>query len=242
MGHDGGGRATAMKVVEARDIWKFYKLGKVNVPAIRGINLEIQHGEFLSIVGPSGCGKTTLLNLLSGLDRPTKGMVILEDLNLVQTSQRQLVQVRRHKIGFIFQAFHLIPTMTALENVTLPLRYARVNRKRRKELAEKALARVGLNQRMHHLPTELSGGEQQRVAVARAIVHDPLIVFADEPTGELDSATAQVIVNLLHEMNVEHGKTFIVVTHNREVAEATNRIISLKDGIIVQDEQRPPRG
>lgn len=224
-----------MSVVAARDVWKVYRLGKVDVPAIQGIALEIQRGEFLSIVGPSGCGKTTLLNLLGGLDWPTKGTVILDGVDLSEASQHQIVEIHRHKIGFIFQAFHLIPTMTAFENVALPLRYARVERKRRKQLVEKALVRVGLSERMHHKPLELSGGEQQRVAIARAIVHDPLVVLADEPTGELDSATAQVIIGLLQELNARQGQTCIIVTHNRKVAEATDRIVSLRDGVVVED-------
>jgi putative ABC transport system ATP-binding protein len=224
-----------MTVVEVRDVWRIYRLGKVDVPAVRGISLRIEEGEFLAIVGPSGCGKTTLLNLLGGLDRPTRGSVILDGLDLARASEHQLVETRRHKVGFVFQTFHLVPTLTAFENVLLPLRYARVDRRRRRRLGEEALAQVGLSERMHHLPLELSGGEQQRVAIARAIVHDPLVVLADEPTGELDSATTQAVVRLMQKINDQRGKTFIIVTHNLEVANATERVVLLTDGTVAED-------
>jgi len=225
-------------LVAARSVWKIYRLGKVQVPAVRGVDLEIDPGEFISIVGPSGCGKSTLLNLLGGLDGPTRGSVKVDGADLSLASASQLVQLRRCKIGFIFQAFHLIPTLTAVENVSLPLRYARVEPNKRRRMAEKALADVGLAERSDHLPTELSGGEQQRVAIARAIVHDPVLVLADEPTGEVDSTTAQVITGLLRRLNEEQGKTFVIITHDTGLAESTDRIVCLRDGVVVQD-RRP---
>jgi len=219
-------------VLEARDIHKTYPLGKVEVSALRGVTIEVEQGEFVAILGPSGSGKSTLLHILGGLDRPDKGSIYIDGINLSTLNDAKLAEVRLHKIGFVFQFFNLLPRLTALRNVELPLTLADVSEKESVKKATEMLELVGLKDRMHHRPTELSGGEQQRVAVARALINDPKIVLADEPTGNLDTRTGWEIVSLMKRLSTEKNQTFVVVTHDQGVAENANRIIQLKDGVI----------
>ncbi len=226
-----------MPIVEARDLVKIYKMGKIQVNALNGLNLCIEPGEFLSIMGVSGSGKSTLLNMLGCLDRPTSGAVLIDGVDVVKLPRRALPKLRREKIGFVFQHFNLVPSLTALENVMLPLRYAGVRGGERARRAREALARVGLSDRAHHRPAELSGGEQQRVAVARAIVTRPAIVLGDELTGELDTKTSRAVIQLLREFNRELGQTFVLVTHDPAVAAQTDRVIHLQDGQVESEER-----
>jgi putative ABC transport system ATP-binding protein len=219
-------------ILEARDVHKTYPLGKVEVSALRGVTIEIEQGEFVAILGPSGSGKSTLLHVLGGLDRPDKGSIYIDGINLSTLNDAKLAEVRLHKIGFVFQFFNLLPRLTALRNVELPLTLADVSEKESVQKATEMLELVGLKDRIHHRPTELSGGEQQRVAVARALINDPKIVLADEPTGNLDTKTGWEIVSLMKRLSTEKNQTFVVVTHDQGVAENANRIIHLKDGVI----------
>ena len=228
-------------IVETRGLTKVYKMGASEVHALRGVDLTVEPGEFLSVMGRSGSGKSTLLNLIGCLDRPTSGVVILDGLEVTELPSRRLPAIRRQKIGFVFQQFNLLPTLTALENVMLPLRYAGVGGGERKRRAREMLEQVGLGDRLSHRPTELSGGEQQRVAIARALVTHPAIVLADEPTGEVDTQTAAEIIALMRRFNREAGQTFIIVTHDPLVAEATDRIIYLQDGMIEREERKRMR-
>jgi len=220
------------EILEARDVEKTYSMGKVLVSALRGITLKVEKGEFLAIFGPSGSGKSTLLHVLGGLDRPDKGNVYIDGINLSTLNDAKLAEVRLHKIGFVFQFFNLLPRLTALRNVELPLTLADVSEKESIQKATEMLELVGLKDRMNHRPTELSGGEQQRVAIARALINDPKIVLADEPTGNLDTTTGWEIVRLMKRLNEEKGQTFVVVTHDQGVAETAHRMIYLKDGVI----------
>jgi putative ABC transport system ATP-binding protein len=224
-------------IVEARELVKVYHMGATEVRALRGLSLEVASGEFISVMGPSGSGKSTLLNILGCMDRPTEGQVRLDGTDLGEVPHRQLPRIRREKIGFVFQQYHLLNHLTALENVMLPLRYADVGQKEARRRAEELLERVGLGDRMDHRPLELSGGQQQRVAVARALVNHPAIVLADEPTGNLDSKSGDEIMALLWQLNRE-GQTFIAVTHDPRVAEKTERTIYLQDGRVVDEKQR----
>lgn len=219
-------------ILEARDVEKTYSLGKVLVSALRGITLEVKQGEFVAIFGPSGSGKSTLLHVLGGLDRPDKGSVYIDGINLSTLNDAKLAEVRLHKIGFVFQFFNLLPRLTALRNVELPLTLADMSEKESIQKATDMLELVGLKDRMNHRPTELSGGEQQRVAIARALINDPKIVLADEPTGNLDTTTGLEIVRLMKRLNQEKEQTFVVVTHDQSVAETAHRMIHLKDGVI----------
>lgn len=219
-------------IVETHDLRKQYKMGKAEVHALNGVSLSVARGEFISIMGRSGSGKSTLLNLIGCLDRPTSGSVTIDGLVVSALAPSQLPKIRREKIGFVFQQFNLLPTLTALENVMLPLRYAGVSSRERASRAREALARVGLKDRVQHRPPELSGGEQQRVAVARAIVTRPAIILGDEPTGELDTHTAREIIAMLHKFNREFNQTIIIVTHDPMIAERTDRIVRLTDGQI----------
>jgi len=219
-------------ILEARDVEKTYSMGKVTVPALRKVTLEVEQGEFVAIFGPSGSGKSTLLHIFGGLDRPEKGTVYIDGINLSTLNDAKLAEVRLHKIGFVFQFFNLLPRLTALRNVELPLTLADIPEKESIQKATEMLELVGLKDRVNHKPTELSGGEQQRVAVARALINDPKIVLADEPTGNLDTTTGWEIVRLMKRLNQEKGQTFVVVTHDQSVAETANRIIYLKDGLI----------
>jgi putative ABC transport system ATP-binding protein len=226
-----------MPIVETRDLRKTYKIGKNEVHALNGVDLTVARGEFISIMGRSGSGKSTLLNLLGCLDRPTSGTVLIDGVDVTKLPGGQLPKIRREKIGFVFQQFNLIPTLTALENVMLPLRYAGVGGRQRTARAREALQQVGLADRAHHRPTEMSGGEVQRVAVARAIVTRPAIILGDEPTGELDSHTARTIIDLLRQFNRELGQTFILVTHDAMIGAQTDRTIHLSDGRIEREER-----
>jgi len=221
----------AEPVIVAQGLKKIYKMGEVEVQALRGLSMQINRGEVVAIVGPSGSGKSTLMNILGCLDRPTEGEYILDGVPVAKMKDDQLAAVRNHKVGFIFQAFNLLPRSTALANVELPLRYSGVS-KGRKERARQSLIAVGLESRINHRPYELSGGQQQRVAIARALVNDPAIIMADEPTGNLDSKVGQEIMDLLLKLNRESGTTLIIVTHDPMVAEQTQRIISIRDGVI----------
>lgn len=221
-------------VIQATDLRKVYKMGEVEVHALRGANVQIRRGEVVSIMGPSGSGKSTLMNILGCLDRPSGGQYILDNEDVSHLNDDQLAVIRNRKVGFVFQSFNLLPRASALSNVELPLRYAGVARGRA-ERARQALESVGLGDRIHHRPTELSGGQQQRVAIARALINDPAIIMADEPTGNLDSKSGKEIMELLLRLNRERGTTVIIVTHDPKVAEQTGRIIRLYDGLVVED-------
>lgn len=225
-----------IKAIQLVDVCRQYHLGNTDVNALKNINLEIDQGEFVALVGPSGSGKSTLLNLLGGLDRPTSGSVIVQGLSLHEAQEEELTGHRRHNVGFIFQTFNLLPTLTALENVALPLMLAGVGLAERSYTATELLKRVGLGLRLDHRPTELSGGEQQRAAIARALVNKPELILADEPTGNLDSATGADVMRLLQKLNRDGGATLIVVTHDSEVATYADRIVHLRDGEISEIE------
>ena len=227
-----------MAIVEAQNLVKTYHMGLTEVRALRGVDLVVEEGEFLSVMGRSGSGKSTLLNLLGCLDRPTEGTVFLNGVEVTALPRRKLPRIRQQMVGFVFQQFNLLPSLTALENVTLPLRYSGVGRAEGRRHAMELLEQVGLGDRYTHRPAELSGGELQRVAVARALINRPAIILADEPTGELDTHTAAEIMDLLHDLNQTQGQTFIVVTHDPGVAEKTDRMIYLSDGMILRDERR----
>ncbi len=216
-------------VIEARNLTKTYKMGEFDVQALRDVSFSIERGEMVSIMGPSGSGKSTMMNTLGCLDRPTSGEYILDGESVADMSDDQLASVRNRKVGFVFQSFNLLSRLTALGNVELPLRYAGLA-EGRKERARAALEAVGLGDRMTHRPYELSGGQQQRVAVARALVNDPAIIMADEPTGNLDSKVGKEIMNLLLKLNKDRGTTLIIVTHDPNIAEQTQRVIRLRDG------------
>jgi putative ABC transport system ATP-binding protein len=218
-------------VIVARDLTKVYKMGEVEVHALRGVSLTIKRGEVVAIMGPSGSGKSTLMNMLGCLDRPSSGEYILDGETVSTLSDDQLASIRNRKVGFVFQIFNLLARTTALGNVELPLRYAGIT-SGRKEQARAALEAVDLADRVKHRPTELSGGEQQRVAIARALVNNPAIIMADEPTGNLDSKSGHEIMNLLLTLNRERGTTLIIVTHDPTIAKQTQRVISLMDGLL----------
>ena len=219
-------------ILKARGIKKTYRMGKVLVPALRGVSLEVEEGAFIAIFGPSGSGKSTLLHILGGLDRPDEGDVYIDDVGLSTLDDNKLAEVRLRKIGFVFQFFNMLPKLSALRNVELPLILADVPEEESVKKARDVLTLVGLADRVNHHPSELSGGEQQRVAIARALINDPKIVLADEPTGNLDTATGLEIVSLMRRLNEEEGQTFIVVTHDPIIAEMADRVIHLKDGLI----------
>ncbi|HAV42931.1 TPA: macrolide ABC transporter ATP-binding protein [bacterium] len=219
-------------VIQFDKISKVYPMGEKSVEALQEISLEVEEGEFLSIMGPSGSGKSTLMNIIGCLTRPTSGQYILEGLDISRLSSDELAKVRNKKVGFIFQAFNLLPRMDALENVALPLVYAGCTSKRQRELSGEILTSVGLADRMNHHPNKLSGGEQQRVAIARALVNNPSIILADEPTGNLDTKTGEEIMRIFKDMR-QQGKTIILVTHDQSKAELADRIVYLRDGRIL---------
>ena len=219
-------------MLSLKKVEKTYGAGTIKVHALRGIDLNIEEGEFVSIMGPSGSGKSTLLNMIGCLDRPTAGMIVLDGKDLSKLGDNELAKIRRESIGFIFQQFNLIHTMNALANVALPLYFMGVNTERRIEKAKVLLERVGLADRIYHRPSELSGGEQQRVAIARSLANDPMIILGDEPTGNVDSTAGAAIMDMLEELN-GGGKTIIVVTHDAEIAKSAGRIVNMKDGRIL---------
>ncbi|MFQ6085009.1 MAG: ABC transporter ATP-binding protein [Candidatus Bathyarchaeia archaeon] len=224
-------------IVELSDVTKIYKLGKIEVRALRGVSLRVKKGEFLGIIGPSGSGKTTLLHVIGALDRPTEGRIMVDNMDLSALSDGELAKFRNRKIGFVFQFFNLISRMTAIENVGLPMAFAGISGKEREERALNLLVEVGLADRIRHRPFELSGGEQQRVAIARALVNSPILVLCDEPTGNLDTKTGMEIVGLLRKLNREQGQTIVAVTHDPEIAKSADRIAYIHDGIITEIEE-----
>ena len=223
------------KVIQIEQLEKTYYLGKVKVEALRGVSFEINTGDFVSIMGPSGSGKSTLMHIIGCLDYPTEGKYFLSGQDVSKLNDNQLALFRNQKIGFVFQQFNLLPKATILRNVELPLTYNNTNSKNKKRLAVQALEEVGLGDRLKHRPNEISGGEKQRVAVARALVNHPSIILADEPTGNLDSKTGQDIMNIIKKLH-DDGNTIILVTHEAEIARYAKRVIHLKDGVIDRDE------
>jgi putative ABC transport system ATP-binding protein len=221
-------------VIEVEDVKKIYQMGVVEVRALDGVSFHVRRGEVVAIMGPSGAGKSTIMNILGCLDRPTEGEYTLDGEPVSQLNDDQLADIRNRKVGFVFQSFMLLPRQTALANVGLPMRYAGVPTKERHERAKRALEAVGLGDRINHRPTELSGGQQQRVAVARALVNDPAIIMADEPTGNLDSKSGREIMELLLNLNRERGTTVIVITHDEKIGAQAQRVIRLRDGLLAE--------
>jgi len=228
-------------LIEARGIHKFYTLGKVRLHVLKGIDLFIEEGEFVAIMGPSGSGKSTLLHILGCLDRPSEGLYKLDGVEVQGLSDEELAKIRRHKVGFVFQNFYLLPRQSALENVELPMVYAEVPPKERRRRARELLERVGLGDRLHHKPSELSGGERQRVAIARALANGPKLLLADEPTGNLDTKTGREILKLFKELWRE-GATIILVTHDPEVAAEAERLVRIRDGVLEDEKGFQERG
>ncbi|MGD9568397.1 MAG: ABC transporter ATP-binding protein [Sedimentibacter sp.] len=221
-------------MINLKNITKTYDMGSVQVQVLRGITLDVKEGEFLSIIGPSGSGKSTLMNMIGCLDVPTTGEYYLDGKEISTYNEKQLSKIRNQKIGFIFQKFNLLPKLSALENVELPLIYRGMNQKERMKKSIEALEKVGLSDRMSHNPTELSGGQQQRVAIARALAGDPPVLLADEPTGNLDSKSGSDVMGLIHELSKE-GKTIVLITHDIDVANEAHRIVTIKDGLLIHN-------
>jgi ABC-type lipoprotein export system ATPase subunit len=231
-------RSTA--AIRSENLCRHYRMGETVIRAVDGVSLEVQPGEFVALLGTSGSGKSSMLNLIAGLDRPTSGSVIVQERDLAKLSREELARYRLHVVGMVFQSFNLISSMTVAENVELPLRFAEVERGRRESLSRQALERVGLKARMHHRPSELSGGEQQRAALARALINRPKLLLADEPTGNLDSHTGIEIMDIVQGLNRELGMTVVMVTHERALAERyAQRMMFLADGKLIDD--RPNR-
>ncbi len=224
-------------LIKLENVSKTYHLGKIDLPVLKNINLEISQGSFISIMGPSGSGKSTLMYLLGCLDIPTKGRIFFEDKDISKLSENELAKIRREKIGFVFQQFNLIPNLTALENIMLPMVFKGLKEEERKKRAEELLEAVEMLKREHHKPLELSGGEQQRVAIARAFANNPDIIIADEPTGNLDSSSGRAVMDILADFHKKQGKTVVVVTHDPNIASYSKEIINIKDGQIVKNHQ-----
>ena len=225
-------------VIRVKDLYKVYKVGDTKVRALNGVSFDIYRGEFCAIVGASGSGKSTLLNMLAGLEKPTKGEIVIAGEHMETKSENALVAFRRNHIGFIFQSFNLLPTMTAVENIALPLTFQGMDKEKRTKLAKQAIKMVGLQKYSRHKPTQMSGGQQQRIGVARALVVNPEIIFADEPTGNLDSKTSEEIMGLMRKVVVENSQTLIMVTHDNHLAEYADRIFHIKDGKILKIEDK----
>jgi len=223
----------AKKIIETVDLWKEYNLGDQVIPVLRGINLVVEEGEFVAIMGPSGAGKSTLMHILGCLDIPTRGRYVLDGEDVSLMDDNRLARVRNQKLGFVFQAFYLIPWATALENVMVPFLYSGEAPKDARKRAAEAMERMGLGDRLQHRPSELSGGQQQRVAIARALVSNPALILADEPTGNLDSASSREVMGIFQEMNRE-GRTIVLITHDQEVAAYASRRVLLRDGRIIE--------
>ena len=221
---------TKGSVITLKDVWKIYKMGDVEVPALRGLNLDVSKGEFVSIMGPSGSGKSTAMNMIGCLDVPTKGTIFLDGKDISKLTESNLAQIRGKKIGFIFQQFNLLNTLTALENVMLPMTFQGKPEHERRKRAKKLLALVDLGERVNHRPTEMSGGQQQRVAIARSLANDPEVILADEPTGNLDSTTGHSVMGFLKKLNKEENKTIVMVTHDPTLAKHSQRSVVLRDG------------
>jgi putative ABC transport system ATP-binding protein len=228
-------------IIELKSVWKTYKRGKIPVHALRGIDLKIFKGDFVVVLGKSGSGKSTLMNMIGVLDTPTKGKLFLDGQDVLKFSESSLAQVRGSKIGFVFQQFNLMPVLSAVENVALPMFFQDIPSDTRIKRSEELLRIVGLGKRMYHKPTELSGGEQQRVAIARALSNDTEIILADEPTGNLDSHTGKQIMELLSKLHKKNNKTIILVTHDINLVKYAHRTIYLKDGIITSDNHKKPK-
>jgi putative ABC transport system ATP-binding protein len=228
-----------MPAVRAVNLARTFEVGETTVEALRGVSLEVPRGQFVALVGPSGSGKSTFLNLVGGLDRPTGGELWVDGVELSASKEKALTEHRRTRVGFVFQSFNLLPRLTAVENVALPLMFSGVSQRERLAQAEELLVRVGLADRLAHRPTQLSGGEQQRVAIARALVAQPAIILADEPTGNIDSATGAEIMALLHGLNRDQGVTLLLVTHDPEAASFADRVVLLRDGQIAPEGGRP---
>lgn len=226
-------------MIELQGIIKRFYIGQPNeLEILHGIDLKVNRGEFVSIVGSSGSGKTTMMNIIGILDRPTEGEYMLDGVDVAHAKDRDLSMIRNKKIGFVFQTYNLISRTSALKNVELPMLYAGIGKKEHTERAKELLNMVGMGERMSHTPDELSGGQKQRVAIARAMANEPSIILADEPTGALDSKTGRMIMDIFHRLNEEQGKTIVLITHSQELAEETQRIVTLKDGIIIGERRR----
>mgnify|MGYP001027419909 CR=1 FL=1 len=234
---------TDSTIIKTENLKKIYQMGEIEVPALNGVSLMIDQGEFVAIMGPSGSGKSTLMNILGCLDSPSAGQYQLDGQDVSKLDRAQLANIRNKKLGFIFQSYNLLPRMSALENVFLPMMYSKSaegNQEKMKEKAEEMLKVVGLGDRINHQPKELSGGQQQRVAIARALINDPVLILADEPTGNLDSKSAEEIMEILHELH-QSGRTIVMVTHEHEIAEQTQRIIAIRDGLVEADNKNGKR-
>ncbi len=225
-------------IIRVENLSKIYGSGKIQVAALCNVNLSVNKGEFIAIMGASGSGKSTFMNIIGCLDRPTEGSYYLEGIDIKEKTQDELSKIRNQKIGFVFQSFNLIPRTSTVKNVEIPMIYAKMGLEERRRRALALLEKVELSDRGHHLPSELSGGQKQRVAIARALANDPPIILADEPTGNLDSHSSQEIMKIFTELNKKDGNSILIVTHERDIAEFTDRIVTFKDGNIVGDEKR----